>query len=617
MRELSLTEEKIYNSGERLIPEITHDLPELVRHQNSYLFFRRIIQFDRAGDDKAEPIRIIDLGCGVGHGCATLASLPGVHIVGVDSSVESIEFARNHYARENITYEVVNLVDYIPVMPEFDYVVSRNVFEHLPNGLQLALSTKWRKRLIFDVPYNEAAERNPYHMVHSIREEDFRDFPNAELFFQDLDGVIYDPDHKPARPNVIACIASHAQARKGDGVWATNDCEVDSTLPMKLALLSPAPFGPSSIEERVLLRLLRTIRRTDYCVLLAEDRLSRSWLPSLPSFSFIPSAPTVSSSWRVQKIGRVSKRLLHAIQRVRHTAQAIKQHRCDAILACSGNLADLPTGYLASRLARVPFYAYLFEDYAASKPGLLHRLPARILESAVLRGASGVLVANEYLSAEYRRRYRIVPEVIHSPCVVSLLSAREDENAWPTDPAAVKVVYAGSMRHSQEAQFLSLLDAIRRSGRTGISVHLYTDVPLAELRTIQESITYHDRVTPVIVPEVYRKADIIYVPLSFAGAAADVVRTFAPLELGDCLASGRPILVNAPAESFVSQYVKQHECGLVVNEQSPESLAAAIDRLLNDADLRQRLGENARAAAKADFGLSDVQATFVQMLRSK
>lgn len=208
MKKLSSLEEEIYNAGERLIPGVTHNTAEVVRHRNSYLFFRRVIENDVARWGTSRPIRIVDLGCGVGHGCEVLSRVPNSQVVGVDSSPQSIKYARAYYQGDNITYNVADLLEYIPVMPEYDYVVSRNVFEHLPNGLQLALSTKWRHRLLFDVPYNESLELNPHHEIHEIREENFAKFPTAELFFQDLDGLIHQAQRKPSRPNVLLCVCS-------------------------------------------------------------------------------------------------------------------------------------------------------------------------------------------------------------------------------------------------------------------------------------------------------------------------------------------------------------------------------------------------------------------------
>src|SRR5262245_14152586 len=132
MRTLTPLEQVIYNEGERLIPGVTHDLAEVVRHRSSYLFFRGVMKRDWPSVSKpARPVTIVDLGCGVGHGCHALSALPNSQIVGVDSSPESLEYARTHYAAANITYRLANLEEFIPDMPEYDYVVSRGVFEHV------------------------------------------------------------------------------------------------------------------------------------------------------------------------------------------------------------------------------------------------------------------------------------------------------------------------------------------------------------------------------------------------------------------------------------------------------------------------------------------------------
>ncbi len=216
MKKLTPIEQIIFNEGERLIPGVTHDLAEVIRHKSSYLFFKKVIESDLAILEKgARPIQIVDLGCGVGYGCHMLSDIAGVKILGVDRSPESLEYARRHYSRANITYEVGDLIEFIPTMSEFDYVVSRGVFEHMPDGLRLALSTKWRNRLLFDVPYDESEGKNPYHMLYKIREETFSGFPGVKLFFQDLNGVIYDMKSKPPLPNMILCVCSHPEFPKG------------------------------------------------------------------------------------------------------------------------------------------------------------------------------------------------------------------------------------------------------------------------------------------------------------------------------------------------------------------------------------------------------------------
>jgi hypothetical protein len=76
-----------------------------------------------------------------------------------------------------------------------------------PNG-NLAFLSKWRMRLIFDVPYAEPSGRNPHHIIHDINEQTFSGIPDAELFYEDFDGNIYDAANKPSAPNLIMCVVS-------------------------------------------------------------------------------------------------------------------------------------------------------------------------------------------------------------------------------------------------------------------------------------------------------------------------------------------------------------------------------------------------------------------------
>lgn len=215
MRNLTPLEKVIWNQGERLIPGVTHDLAEVIRHRSSYFFFRKVIENDLAFiGGEAIPVRIVDLGCGVGYGCRILSELTNSKILGIERARECLEYAGVYYGGENIDYRAENLLEYIPRMPEYDYVVSRGVFEHVTDGLKLALSTKWRRRLIFDVPYNEPKGKNPHHVQFEIREETFLEYPEIEFFFQNMDGIIYNKEHRPVNSNMMICILTSGELPK-------------------------------------------------------------------------------------------------------------------------------------------------------------------------------------------------------------------------------------------------------------------------------------------------------------------------------------------------------------------------------------------------------------------
>jgi len=194
-------EKLIWNEGERLIPGVSHNEDETKRHASSYKFFSELIEKD-VHTRSICPI-ILDLGCGVGHGCKMLSNMNGSVVIGVDNSGESLDYAREYYFAQNIKYKTADLREYIEDMKSHDYVVSRGVFEHIENGLELAKLVKFRHLFIFDVPYNEG-KVNPHHKVIGITEESLQSFEHADIYYEDLQGNI--TKEKPEVPNMIMCV---------------------------------------------------------------------------------------------------------------------------------------------------------------------------------------------------------------------------------------------------------------------------------------------------------------------------------------------------------------------------------------------------------------------------
>jgi hypothetical protein len=91
------------------------------------------------------------------------------------------------------------------------------------------------------------------------------------------------------------------------------------------------------------------------------------------------------------------------------------------------------------------------------------------------------------------------------------------------------------------------------------------------------------------------------------------LRAAAPTKLGEFLASGRPIVVNAGLGDMV-ELVRAGDCGVVVDDTSGAALAAAaseLDRLLDDPDTPSRC----RAVAEAHFDLGTAVAQLADAYR--
>ncbi|MBV9282959.1 MAG: methyltransferase domain-containing protein [Chloroflexi bacterium] len=74
---------------------------------------------------------VLDAGCGTGYGCAYLAEHGATSVIGIDYSGVAIDFCREHFARDGVSFLRVDLTDLPPDLPPVDFVYASNVLEHL------------------------------------------------------------------------------------------------------------------------------------------------------------------------------------------------------------------------------------------------------------------------------------------------------------------------------------------------------------------------------------------------------------------------------------------------------------------------------------------------------
>jgi glycosyltransferase involved in cell wall biosynthesis len=273
-----------------------------------------------------------------------------------------------------------------------------------------------------------------------------------------------------------------------------------------------------------------------------------------------------------------------------------------AIVACSGDLTNIPSGFLASRKAHIPFFAYIFDDYVYQWTGH-YRLLAKLVASFIFKHCDGIIGANEFICAEYRRRYGVNSTLIRNPCVANE-TAEEFNSQWPAESGKIKIIYTGAVYQANHDCFRNLIHLLASMPKYHLELHIFTGQSREQLEVLGikgERVFVYPHAPYDHMLEKQRQADILFLPLSFASPLREAIRTATPGKMGEYLASGRPVLAHVPADSFVAYYFKKHQCGWIADQNNPNGIAKEFEKIITAPELRAKITGNARRQAQLDF----------------
>jgi hypothetical protein len=443
-------------------------------------------------------------------------------------------------------------------------------------------------------------------------------------------------------------------------------------LPQKIAVLSHVLPPSSSGQAVVLYRVLRDWDAARYCLIstkdyrdqqiLAADRVTHRLpavyhhLPAEAQFRLLDSrpfhwarrlvtrrqqpvpqpsagpsaAPVVAGpAARKSVLARLKDRCRGAIQwwddwvnvrsQLKQRAKALlricAQEKCTALVACSGDLIDIPAAFLAAQWMGIPFFPYMFDDYSQQWTNPSARRFAWGMCPQVIGQAAAVIVPNEFLARAYQKEYGVEAVIVRNPLeVVPPFALRPHEGTRPH-----RIVFTGTIYEAHFDAFTNLLQALRRFPDGAIEFHIYTSSDPAYLANhgVAHPAILHSSVSSAEAIEVQQSADLLFLPLAFDSPYPEVINTSAPGKVGEYLASSRPVLVHVPKESFLSWYCRSRDCAAVVDVPDANLLHVTLTRLMQEPAWGAQLAERGWQCAHDDFRLSRVQEVFAQLMQSR
>jgi glycosyltransferase involved in cell wall biosynthesis len=287
--------------------------------------------------------------------------------------------------------------------------------------------------------------------------------------------------------------------------------------------------------------------------------------------------------------------------------------QCQAILVVFPDEIFLSVGYALARLTGKPLYAYFHNTYLENwrDSRLAHWLQPRIFATA-----RHVFVMSEGMHRLYQTNY---PGLQCSPLVQSFNESLPDPDDVTLPPMhqPLRLLLFGNINRS----------CAEAAARIAQLVQVTPDVHLTLLsgtaRTYLKKLGFTgDRVTIETVSRdvllhCLRQADIVLLPHGFHSTiAAEEIATIFPTRTIEALISQRPILAHLPKDCFLAQFLRGHDCALIVNEPDLEALRQAVERLRQNTDLRVHLVRQALIAAR-QFQASTVAAHLREIMQDE
>jgi glycosyltransferase involved in cell wall biosynthesis len=396
-----------------------------------------------------------------------------------------------------------------------------------------------------------------------------------------------------------------------------------ASLPTKLLVCTPIVPPNESGHAVVLGRMLRDIDPADYD-LVTFSPARTDVPPDLPRLAakvhHLPSAWRQGSASGPRASLRSNRRFsAEAVRRGRQLAALIRREGFGALLVTSSGGPDQPAGVLAARLAGVPLIVYMLDEWQhlVSQDRSLTRLAA-LLQRLVMKRAAGVIVANPWLGATLDRRYGSHCAVAANPVAPAFLAdPPAPDSTWPAVPGSVRLVFTGQVYPANLDAIERVIAAIAEPGLEAVSLHLYSSSAMA----VEVAASHPGRVVAhAYVPEreiraIQRGADILLMPLAFESPFPEIIRTAAPTKFGEYLASGRPMLVHAPVDSFPAVLASTEDLAEVVGVPDHAPIATAIRTIMDDHTRREERQLRCLGAAVRHYGPEATTERFAAILQ--
>lgn len=279
----------------------------------------------------------------------------------------------------------------------------------------------------------------------------------------------------------------------------------------------------------------------------------------------------------------------------------IDNFKPDVIYTLGADIIPLKLAvFFSKRYGNIPILIHYMDNwletkYANSIALLLFRKKLQRIISDIRRKNKYALVISDKMASEYDEKYCPVK---HFPIMNSIaVDGNQLIKSVKKDKEDVIFAYLGGLHLGRDEQLVRIQNAIEQYNCTckepKAKLFIYTSKTNKdnfEKKFDKSCVEFKDFVPHERVFMEYEKVDVLLHIESFDSDLIDFTKYSLSTKISEYMFSGKPILLYAPEELAVYQYIQNNRCGVCVHEE--EHLVESITKLVADKEFRNKLGNN-------------------------
>jgi glycosyltransferase involved in cell wall biosynthesis len=310
--------------------------------------------------------------------------------------------------------------------------------------------------------------------------------------------------------------------------------------------------------------------------------------------------PKIKLYWRLEMLYRY----LSVLPAVICGLYILLKHKPKVILSFYPFENALIASLILSKVTKTPLYTYMNDLYKENREGIFRKKLANYFQSKVFKYSNKIIVVNSGMADFYNLKYNIQPEVIFT----SINEGIPEKILVNEVNGKFIFGYSGNINNDRIDVFKTMVAALGK--RSDIEIRIFSATTKEELvsQGAWSSNMYLDFIkdSEKLVNEL-RKCHALYLPLTFSvkNTSVDQLATCLGIKSYEYLIAGAPVIIQCREEYYTAKFYKDRDCGIIVSENTESALIKALDLLISDKYLRQKLVDNSLLAAKEFTGIKN------------